>query len=226
MNLLRTEGLILRSIPYQDYDQILTLYTETYGLVSGLVKAARSKRKGQSAQISPLTKLDLILKPGRQELYSIRELSTLHHHLFLRKRKDDLNAACTLAQILLMSQPLEKPSPPLYRMLIKTIERIPDCGSLAALIAAFRLKVLRHDGLLDLSDRCGTCDALLSEPRLSGGELFCPLHAPHQSLPISCRELEQMKTLTASKRFQDIESIPISAGFSETVKKTFEINYL
>jgi len=226
MNLLKTEGLILRSIPFKDYDQIMTLYTPDYGLISVVVKAARSQKRGLSSAISPLNRVDLVFKRGKQELHSCRELSALNHHLFLREKSDALRAACEFAQAIRTSQLPEKPSPELYTLLIKMIERIADSPSLSSLLAAFRLKIVRHDGLLRWNSICSGCQKNLETPHFYKGEPFCAEHCPSGGMRFAREEFELLEKLMGSRSFPEIETIPVSETLSFNVKSLFEIIYL
>jgi len=226
MTLLKTEGLILRSIPFKDYDQILTLYTPGHGLISAIVKAARSQKRGLSSAISPLNRVDLVFKKGKQELHSCRELSVLNHHLFLREKSDSIRVACEFAQAIRTSQLPEKPSPELYTLLIKMIERIPDSKSLSSLLTAFRLKVVRHDGLLHWNPACSSCQKPLEHPYFYKGEPFCSEHCPNGGMRFAHQEFSLLGKLISSRSFQEIETIPIGETLSFNVKSLFEIIYL
>jgi len=226
MTTITTEGLILRSIPFQDYDQILTLYTPEHGLLSVIVKAARSQRRGLGSAISPLSKVECVFKRGKGELCTCRELSTLNHHLFLRESGDTLRIACDMVHAIRTSQPPEKASPELYQLLIKMIERLEISTSFSTLLAAFRLKVIQHDGLLHWKSTCSHCQKSLETPYFYKGEPFCSMHAPSGGMRIDVHEFHHLGQLIHSRSFQEIENIPISEGLSYNVKSLFEIIYL
>jgi len=226
MNLLKTEGIILRSIPFQDYDQILMLYTPDHGLISAVVKAARSQRRQLSSAISPLNRVELVFKRGKQDLHACRELSVLNHHLFLRENNELLKTACEFAQAIRTSQLPEKPSPELYTLLIKMIERIPETSALSSLLTAFRLKIIHHDGLLRWSSACSNCHKTLEDPHFYKGEPFCSEHCPSGGMRFSHREFQQLEALINSRSFHRIEAIPVTETLSFNIKSLFEIIYL
>lgn len=56
--LVTTEGIVLRQIPYSDTGLITRIYTRDYGLVSFLVKGAKSpKSRGKSAVLRPVNEV-------------------------------------------------------------------------------------------------------------------------------------------------------------------------
>lgn len=226
MTLDKTEGIILRSIPFKDYDQIITVYTPDCGLLSAIVKAARSRRLALSSAISPLNRVDLVLKSGRQDLHTCREIAVLDHHLSLRENSERLRGACDLAQAIRTSQLPEKPSPELYHLLQKMIARISESPSISSLVASFRLKIARHDGLLHLSPRCSTCQAELEDPHFFKGEPFCRAHCPTGGMRFAKEGFESLKRLAEPRRFQEIESVPVPQELAINVKSLFEIIYL
>lgn len=226
MTYAKTEGLILRSIPFKDYDQILTLYTSDYGLLSAIVKAARSQRRNLSSAISPLNRVEIVFRPGKQELHSCKEISVLNHHLFLRENSQHLRAACELAQAIRTSQVPEKPSSDLYLLMQKIIERIPHSSSVSTLVTAFRLKIIHHDGLLHWNSSCSSCSAELENHYFFKGEPFCAKHCPTGGMRFAKEEFELLENLIESRQFQSIEGVPVSEELSFNVKSLFEIIYL
>lgn len=226
MTTTTTEGLILRSIPFKDYDQILTLYTPDHGLLSMIVKAARSQRRGLSSAVSPLNKIECVWKKGRGELHACRELTVLNHHLFLRESSDALRTACEMAHAIRTSQPPEKGASELYQLLIKVIERIEGSKSPLSLLTTFRLKILQHDGLLHWNSTCSGCRKSLEAPCFYKGEPFCSEHCPSGGMRFDRNEFDRLGQLIHSRSFQEIEAIPVSETLSNNVKSLFEIIYL
>jgi len=75
--IVHTEGIVLRTLPYQDAHLIVTCYTQAQGKVSFLVRGARSSRNSsRAAVLQPLYRLDLVYstKPGR-DLQTLTEMS-------------------------------------------------------------------------------------------------------------------------------------------------------
>jgi DNA repair protein RecO (recombination protein O) len=226
MPLEKTEGIILHSFPIRDYDQILVLYTRDRGLLSVVVKAARSKKRGLSSTVAPITRVEIVYKPGREDLHSCREISPLNYHLFLRDDINKLSAACELVKAVRTSQGVEKPSPPLYSLLRAFIERVEISSSLGALSTAFRLKILKHDGLLHFDSACSACQSALDEHYFFKGEPFCSIHCPPGGVRFQKGQFNTLSNLLDARQFASIESLQLPDDLVSDVKSLFEYIYL
>lgn len=142
-------GIILHSIPFQDHDQILTLFSEEVGLIKCFVKKGRSQKKGLTSALAPLTHVEIVYQEGSSELHPVQELTPLRYFLRLREKGDRLEAACGMANALLQALPLEQPASSLYHLLLKCMEQLPEAVDPLSLLALFKIKILLHEGLID-----------------------------------------------------------------------------
>jgi DNA repair protein RecO len=149
METFSTEGIILHTIDFKDYDKILSLFTPDHGLVKAILYRARAKGK---TPVEPLVLGDFLLSPARGELLPCREMSVQNRYLSLRDHYHQLEAGCDLVQAILQSQMVEKPAPDLYKLLKYYLERLGLAKDPRALAASFRLKILNHEGLLNLDE--------------------------------------------------------------------------
>ncbi len=148
MQIQRAEGVILQSLNFQDYDQILTVFTREEGLIKLIVKRARHAKSGRGGFTAPFTQAEFIYKEGRGEIFTCSEVSVIHQHLGLRRSLSVLEAACDIIKALLLVQPIQAAAPQLYDLLILYLTHIPRLRDPYALAASFRLKLLKHEGLL------------------------------------------------------------------------------
>lgn len=148
----RTEGVILQATKYQDFDQIVTLFTPEEGLLRFMVKGALNPKLGKAALTAPLSRAEFIYARGRSELYSCREISMLNSHLNLRESELMLEAAFDLLQAIRATQMPQKGAPELYRLLLIYLEKLPLIPDPKVVSTSFRLKTLRHEGLLNLDE--------------------------------------------------------------------------
>ena len=99
-----TEGVILRVIPFRDYDQILSLFTSDAGLIKVIYKGSRSKRRRGQGLYMPLTQVEVIYCEKQGEIFSCHEMVCIESFTFLRKELVFLEVACDLLQVILTSQ--------------------------------------------------------------------------------------------------------------------------
>lgn len=195
MTALRTEGILLRTLDFQDHHQIATLFSPDQGIMKLILKG-NGRSKGSSSRISPLMQVECVYVPGKGELCKTVEISILNPLLSLRDRLVSLNAACDLAHTIISSQWPGKPSPLLYELLFYYLKKIPQIAQIQAALASFHLKVLKHDGLI--------------------GE-----HLEEQYLPFSSDEKLILLQLLACRTIREIDAIFISTELLERIKHFF-----
>ena len=173
-----SEGILLRSAPYINRKQILTVFTAEAGLVSLIASPPNLP--------APFCIGEWVYKKGRKDLHFLREMSLLHPLMELREQEASLFAAGRIAQALLRWA--ATPDPKLYQLCKAYFLQIHRFPAPEALLASFRLKLLQHEGLLALNRICSQCPEPTSA--LAFGECFCQSHTPPAAISLSPEELE------------------------------------
>ena len=148
-NLCRSEGIVLQTMDFQDYDQILTVYSLEEGLIKLIQKQAR-RQNHKKGSATALTHAEFVYAKGSSELFRCQEISLLNAYLSLRASLHVMRASCEIVDAVKQSQMLHQPSPILYQLLLLYLEKLPSMKNPYALSASFLLKVLRHEGICDL----------------------------------------------------------------------------
>ena len=151
MSEIKTEGIILKMVPYKDHHRIMQILTPDSGILSLMAKGV-SKPKLQSL-LSPLTQLEVVYRKKGSDLCFFKEGFVIEHHHFLRERWDLLESAGKIAGAVLRSQFPEKAAPDLYRLLIACLKQLPHFKEPATLITLFYLKLLSHEGVISWDQR-------------------------------------------------------------------------
>ena len=146
MSEIKTEGIILKMIPYKDHHRIVQILTPDSGILSLLAKGV--SRPKMQALLSPLTQLEVVYRKKGSDLCFFKEGFVIEHHHFLRQRWELLESAGKIAGALLQSQFPEKAAPGLYRLLIACLKHLPHFKEPATLITLFYLKLLTHEGVV------------------------------------------------------------------------------
>lgn len=200
-----TEGIVLRVIPFRDYDQILFLFTLDAGFIKVLYKGGRGKRKGKQGFCMPLTKVEVIYREKRGEIFSCHELTCIESFSFLRQELIFLEVGCDLLQIILDSQFVGKAAPHLYALLCFYLKKIPQTANPWILASSFRLKLLMHDGLIVCPFICCECQqSLQSEAFTWDAEGWCAAHQPGRSQPWNLTELQMLYRLAICQSYQEV----------------------
>src|SRR6202035_2150868 len=90
---LKTEAIVLRSIRYGEADRILHLYTPRHGRVSAIAKGARRSKSRFGARLEPFFRIEVMLREGRGELYTVTGADTVAVHAGVRDHAATLDAA-------------------------------------------------------------------------------------------------------------------------------------
>lgn len=214
----RTEGVILNSIDFRDYDRISTVFTQEEGLIKLIQKRANSAKYGKGAHAEPLTQAEFVYTMGRGELHVCREISILDSHLSLRKNLICLEAGCDLLKTLLATQLPHKPAPDLYKLLTGYLKNLPLAVDPFALATSFKLKVMRHDGTFGITPYCNSCQNDLEQIHVFGGESFCCNHKPVGSLWFNSEESGLLLELAYSRSYARLHELKVDGCFQTKIK--------
>jgi DNA repair protein RecO (recombination protein O) len=116
------EGLALSCRPLGENDRLLTLLTESEGLLRLAVPGARRPKSSLAAAV-PLTHLRLQVG-GRGGLQRVRQLQVLRSHGCLGQRLDALAAAQALAELTLRLVPGGVPAPGVLADVLQQLGRL------------------------------------------------------------------------------------------------------
>lgn len=221
MSVCKIEGIVLHALKFKDYDQIFTLFTPDEGIVKMLLKHAYSAKFGRGAWTAPLTRAEFVYTRGTGDLRICREVSLLGQHLPLRENLDLLEASSDMLQATSQSQAPNKAAPDLYKLLIAYLEKLPLVANPHLLAASFRLKILRHEGLLNLASLCTHCQIPLNERYATRGENYCRRHAPPGAVEFSEEEALLIELLAYAQTLGQLTSCTLPEGFVGKVKLFF-----
>lgn len=224
MEKLRTEGIIVRALAFQESDKIFTAFTPDEGLATFFFKGAASRKKGGQGNTAPLTAVELVYAKGRGEMYHCYEASPLNHHLGLRKDLATLEAACEMLKTVSATQMPGKAAGDLYRLLLIYLERLPEALDPSTISASFHLKTLRHEGLWCGHSQCSACGTALSDSFLAGGEAFCGQHAPSYAFSLTSSEREVLHLLAFCRDIAMLSALPMTAELAAKAKRMFVEN--
>lgn len=137
-------AIVLHAFPLRDRDEIVRLFSRELGRLSLIAK----RKKGEALLLRPLSEGEFIFKRGKGELHRLIDGSLLNGHLDLRKNFATLKAAGELLSTILLSQHDEKPAPSLFDLFAAYLAHLPVSANPSLLVASFKLKVLKHEGLI------------------------------------------------------------------------------
>jgi len=216
---LRSEAVVLYSKPFGDSDQILEVYSKEYGKLKLFSKRGRSPKKDPIC-LQPLSHVEVHFHlKETSELGKIQEIQLVYPFLPLKASYEKLEIGCRFLKILRQSQPLEKPSPGLFTLLVRLLKHLETTKDPSTLFPFFSLKLALHDGLLALSDECSFCNAPLKTVFLHRGESSCASHAPPSAVSLTQEEKEHLFAYLQARSLDWVEKHPLPSDLREKIEE-------
>lgn len=188
----RIEGVVIRAVPFKDYDCILSLFTREEGLIKFVVKGAYHAKNGKGSVVVPLSLIEAIYSRGRSELYSCSELAMINPQHSLRQSLPFLEGACEMLKAIEATQLPGKVSSELYQLLLVYLKKLPESIDTKCVSASFYLKTLNYEGLLSSA-------------------LF----------PMNEEDRQMVEVLTLCRDFKSLAQLSISPFLANQIKEFF-----
>jgi DNA repair protein RecO (recombination protein O) len=209
--ILQTEGIVLKTIPIRDHEQMVTLFTPDAGLVK-IIHRERGR-----ALCRPLTRVELQYKEKRGEIFSSYGIQVIDVFSALSQELSYIESSCDCIHAILTSQCMGKGAPLLYQLFYYYLKRMADAADPWVLAASFRLKLLRHEGIASFPFVCAVCqEVCIDSAYVFGCEVWCKKDAPRHAILWEKEELESCYLLANSQNFHEIRGETIS---KENLKK-------
>lgn len=221
MQILHTEGIVLKVVDFGEYDQILTVFTPERGVVKWIVKKYQAKGRLLN-KISPLSRAEFFYIETKGEIWKCREMTLLNPYLKLRENYAWLETAGRFLNWIVTSQMEQKPAPKLYSQFMIYLEKIPLLSNLPALELSFLIQILKHEGVINLDFCCSLCQKPLQKLHLMQGSYFCTSHAPFGSFTLNEEESEALLNISKSQKFSELQTISIPKTIVEKAFSLFQ----
>jgi DNA repair protein RecO (recombination protein O) len=156
---LKTEAIVLRSIRYGEADRILHLYTPDHGKISAIAKGARRASSRFGARLEPLMQVNLLLREGRGDLYTVTGADTADARPGLRESAEQLDCAARACDAVARLFETDEPHPEVFALLANELSLLagkPEAAGPANALA-FRLKLLLAAGIVPQLGSCASC---------------------------------------------------------------------
>lgn len=215
------EAIVLHTIPFQDSHQISTLFTREMGLCKVIGSFSRLPKNALFGTLTPLNHIEVIFRPSKSDLLKIETASLLNAYTSIRKDYDLLHNACGILNALVKFQFPHKPAPILFELLKSYLSLIANSKSSEAILASFQLKLLRHEGLLSVTDQCRICGATPKEISIEEGRTICAEHTALEKR-LSADETAYFYALSLATSVKLLKEIEVPSTLYPKVAVLFE----
>lgn len=211
--LIQSEAVVLQALAFKEYDRILTLFSPQ-GLFKLFAKGKKRDYFHFAALTSPLTHAEFHYTVGRKDLHRLYEGSILNQNVRLRERYETLQAADKMVAALLKSQWIGKPAPKLFHLFRLFVEHLPIVKDPTSLTIAFLLKILAHEGLLQL--------ASIESVYRYAGECYSQREAPPGALSFSVEEENRLTQLAQCRSLTKLSEYRLEPSFQKKIESLFQ----
>ncbi|MGK7941026.1 MAG: DNA repair protein RecO [Crocosphaera sp.] len=152
----QTTGIILKGMPFQEADRLVTLLSPEYGLIRAIVPGARKPKSSLRGRSELFVINKLLIAKGRS-LDKITQAETLESYPGLSKDLGKLAAAQYLAELVLNFALDDLPQEELYQLLnehLRRLERMSMAESLYSYLAQAVFHLLAIAGIGPQVHRC------------------------------------------------------------------------
>ncbi|MEJ2695790.1 MAG: DNA repair protein RecO [Candidatus Sulfobium sp.] len=172
--LQRTEGIVLKTIPFGEADLIVTYLTETHGIIKTFAKSPRKTKSRFGSSLEPLTHSKIAFW-GKEDaaLPRLTQSDIIHPFSSLRNSLKCFLPAAEMVELTLNFMAERDANGEVYVLLINTLRALEaDCGA-RLLPLYYKVRLLSIVGYLPGLDGCGRCGKAGSEFYLSHGTVLC-----------------------------------------------------
>jgi len=168
--IVKTDAVVLSKLNYGDTSSIVSLYTETDGKISAIIKGGRAPKSKIGKIIDPINHLQIIIyKKNTRDVQILSDANLISHFV---KLKEDLDAAkygFAIVELVKNLTAEHEVNQKLFKGLIKILNLINDKKEKPAfLFGRFLLFFLSELGYEISIDKCAFCGNNLSAKNTLG----------------------------------------------------------
>jgi len=225
MNLLETEGIVLRTRDLGEADKIVTLYSFKRGKISTLAKGVKKTKSKLAFLVHPFSYGKYLLFPGRT-FYTITQGEIIRSHREIRENLWKMAYAAYFCELVDLGTQEEDFNPELFRLLLQTLLLLSKREKSSLLARFFELRFLSFSGYRPRLENCVTCGQAKQFFKFSsrqGGVLcFDCQQEDSYAMSISKETLEVMKTLLRWELWQ-LKNLRLSSLGEQEIEKILKV---
>jgi DNA repair protein RecO (recombination protein O) len=174
---LRLEAVVLRHSDWGEADRMLSLFTKEQGKLRAIAKGVRRLRSRKAGHLEPFTRVALLLARGR-DLWIVTQAETVDAYLPLGGDLVRTSYAAYVIELLDRSTYEEGENPPLYKLLIETLQRVAYEEDVFLAVRFYEIRLLDLLGFRPDLFHCVVCRSDITAQdqyfSLGMGGVVCP----------------------------------------------------
>lgn len=229
-------AIVLRYTDYGDADRIVHLLTKEHGLISAMVRGARTSTKKYSGLIDLGNVIEVEFSSTQRDLWVIKKAQGLQSMLRTRTNLHKLAFLSYACELVSMAAQAGNPEPKLFGLLAQLLKILEEeDGVLGARFRiAFEIKLLSFAGYMPQLSICPACQKKISDPaaifytEASAFHQAClpSMEHPERSMAPSALAWLKASHIALRTPMLDSLSIPMPDGpqwaFSEIITRQYQ----
>lgn len=156
-SMIKTEGIVLKGMKYQETSKILTIYTKGLGKISVMAKGANRPKSTLIANTQPFSYNEFQLTHGRN-FYYISQADIIDSFYEIRENMERVSYGFYILELIDKSVPDEEANKKIFLLLEKTLRILAQTqNNYLKLVAAFGLKHISFLGYRPYINGCVVC---------------------------------------------------------------------
>ncbi len=167
--IVKTEGVILKSMRFRETSKIVTFYTRRYGKLAAVAKGARETRNKFGAALEPMTAVNLILyKKEQRDLQLVSQCDIRKQYKKIHSEMEKMGVGLSIVELLDQLTHNEEENPALFSLLDDTLDALESAsGNAVNFRYGFELRFCGLYGFAPVFDHCVSCERKM-EPEKAG----------------------------------------------------------
>ncbi len=199
MALKHDQGIVLRTYPFGEADNVIVFLSANSGKVRAVAKGVRKTKSRFGGRLEPFSHVDLVLYEGRN-LGTITQVSTIETYPNVRNDLDRFVAASTMVEIADAVAVEDEPSAGLLLLLHRGLLALNDGIGGPDLLTVYILKVASVLGLAPSFTDCAGCGKPTGDRfSFDAGGVVCTNCAPSGAYKLRAGVTDRLAVLAATE---------------------------
>jgi len=168
--IVKTEAIVLSKLDYSDSSKIVSLYSESFGKISGIVKGARNKNSKIGMVVDPLNVIQMVLYNKEQrdvQLISSAELISYFQNI--RNNFESIKYGYAVLELLKNLTVENEANERLYKGSKKILQLMDKSGETPEILfLKYFLFILQEAGFEIQMEHCSVCNNKIDKTKVNG----------------------------------------------------------
>lgn len=172
--IVKTDGVVLKSMRFRETSKIVTFYTRRYGKLSAVAKGARETKNKFGASLEPMTAVNLVLyKKEHRDLQLLSQCDIRKQYKNIHSEMNRMAVGLSILELLNQLTHDEEENPSLFSLVEESLDAIESAsGNIVNYQYGFELRLCAIHGFSPVFDQCVRCGRQVDVTKGGGTVIF------------------------------------------------------